>query len=330
MDCRVANAVFDLLHAHRVSLFAHSCVPLNLLAIRTRFAPSVRKSAPRNDVSVILSDSEGSQTPHPVFRFSAKAQNRKQTSPSRGEVKKVAFTLAEVLITLGIIGVVAALTLPSLITKYQKQAAVNQLKVAYSILYNAFTMATIEHGNVDDWTFFQENIDRQESSIEFVKKYLQPYIKNVEVYNSSGSYLLKGCKNVTYKNMNGSVRQCNSTVAFCETCKSGGGPIMTYLYMANGSIVAVLTRYDWFAEIFIDTNGYKGPNTWGKDVFRLKLRKPAISSRVCSMYGLSIPFGNICHSRDWSIEQGCNQNSQSACGEIIIYDGWQIKDDYPW
>lgn len=41
---------------------------------------------------------------------------------------KRAFTLAEVLITLGIIGVVAALTLPSVITNYQKKQTVEQLK----------------------------------------------------------------------------------------------------------------------------------------------------------------------------------------------------------
>ena len=34
-----------VLHAHRISLFAHSCTSLNLFAIRTRFTPSVRKSA---------------------------------------------------------------------------------------------------------------------------------------------------------------------------------------------------------------------------------------------------------------------------------------------
>ena len=39
------HPVLDLLHARRVSLFALTCIPLNLLAIRTRFAPSVRKSA---------------------------------------------------------------------------------------------------------------------------------------------------------------------------------------------------------------------------------------------------------------------------------------------
>ncbi len=41
-----------------------------------------------------------------------KAKNTKQTS---------AFTLAEVLITLAIIGIVAALTIPTLISNYQKK-----------------------------------------------------------------------------------------------------------------------------------------------------------------------------------------------------------------
>ena len=45
--------------------------------------------------------------------------------------KRSAFTLAEVLITLGIIGVVAAVTIPALVTTYQKRATESQLKKAY-------------------------------------------------------------------------------------------------------------------------------------------------------------------------------------------------------
>ena len=47
---------------------------------------------------------------------------------------KKAFTLSEVLITLGIIGVVAAITIPSLITKYQKKVIETTLKEDYSIM----------------------------------------------------------------------------------------------------------------------------------------------------------------------------------------------------
>ncbi len=60
--------------------------------------------------------------------------------------KRCAFTLAEVLITLGIIGVVAALTMPSLIEKHQKSVTINKLKSTYSILNNAIEHAKADYG----------------------------------------------------------------------------------------------------------------------------------------------------------------------------------------
>lgn len=61
------------------------------------------------------------------------------------------FTLAEVLITLGIIGVVAALTMPQLITNYKERQRVTQLKKAYSVLQQAFTMAVKDYGTPNYW-----------------------------------------------------------------------------------------------------------------------------------------------------------------------------------
>ena len=71
--------------------------------------------------------------------------------PSRLAAKKAAFTLAEVLITLGIIGVVAALTLPTLIQNHQKQVYVTQLKKAYSIYSNMFNKMAADQG-VTEWS----------------------------------------------------------------------------------------------------------------------------------------------------------------------------------
>lgn len=65
--------------------------------------------------------------------------------------KKTAFTLAEVLITLGIIGVVAAMTLPTLITNYKEKQTVTQLKKAYSTLAQAWQMMENEYGSIDEW-----------------------------------------------------------------------------------------------------------------------------------------------------------------------------------
>ena len=56
---------------------------------------------------------------------------------------KKAFTIAEVLITLGIIGVVAALTLPMLISKYQLKVFETAFKKQYSVIQNAIEYSTI-------------------------------------------------------------------------------------------------------------------------------------------------------------------------------------------
>ena len=61
-------------------------------------------------------------------------------------IRRAAFTLAEVLITLGIIGVVAALTIPILISNYRKQVTETKLKQTYSILSNATSKLIAETG----------------------------------------------------------------------------------------------------------------------------------------------------------------------------------------
>ena len=77
---------------------------LNLLAIRTRFTPSVRKFAP------LKREGRSDKT---LTRISKFTLFTKKFFPLPEVEGKVGFTLAEVLITLGIIGVVAALTLPN-------------------------------------------------------------------------------------------------------------------------------------------------------------------------------------------------------------------------
>ena len=67
---------------------------------------------------------------------------------THNSLKRPAFTLAEVLITLGIIGVVAAMTMPSLIQNYQRHVWLTQLKKSYSVLTNGFK-AMLAEDNVD-------------------------------------------------------------------------------------------------------------------------------------------------------------------------------------
>ena len=68
---------------------------------------------------------------------------------------KSGFTLAEVLITLGIIGIVAAMTLPSLVNKTNGKELEAQYKKAYSVLTQAVNRMNAEQGYVANWSSYR-------------------------------------------------------------------------------------------------------------------------------------------------------------------------------
>ena len=107
--------------------------------------------------------------------------------PRNDMMKKVAFTLAEVLITLGIIGVVAAMTLPALITNYKEKQTVSQLKKFYSTLSQAWLMMENEYGSMDEWGMSNTNTGQTDpetgerildpSAQLLIAERLKPYLK---------------------------------------------------------------------------------------------------------------------------------------------------------
>ncbi len=87
-------------------------------------------------------------------------------------MKKYAFTLAEVLITLGIIGFIAAMTLPALIQKQIEKHTVTRVKKAYSTIANAYRAAQYEYGD----NFRKEiNWMNSEGRVKFLDK-IRPFL----------------------------------------------------------------------------------------------------------------------------------------------------------
>lgn len=97
--------------------------------------------------------------------------------------EKFAFTLAEVLITLGIIGVVAAITIPSLITSYNKKITETRLAKFYSVFNQAIRLSVAENGDVDTWDdYWSASLSSTEEGHETVvegafETYLKPYMQ---------------------------------------------------------------------------------------------------------------------------------------------------------
>lgn len=90
----------------------------------------------------------------------------------RGGKKKVAFTLAETLITLGIIGVVAAMTIPNLITTHQKKVTVTKLQKSISVLNQAYKLSVAEQGQPEVDDILNMQIE------DYFYKYWAPYLKH--------------------------------------------------------------------------------------------------------------------------------------------------------
>lgn len=87
--------------------------------------------------------------------------------------KKIGFTLAEVLITLGIIGVIAAITIPTLIQKCTNRVVETRLKTFYVKINEAIKLSEVDNGEKEAWS--------ADNSLDFFNKYLKNYLKYMSV-----------------------------------------------------------------------------------------------------------------------------------------------------
>ena len=107
--------------------------------------------------------------------------------------KENAFTLAEVLITIAIVGVVAAMTIPTLIQNYKKKVVETKLLKFYSTMAQAVKLSEIDNGPKEQWEELKSGYEKDENgdddltkpkSEAWVYKHIVPYLKGVKVDNS--------------------------------------------------------------------------------------------------------------------------------------------------
>lgn len=173
------------------------------------------------------------------------------------KLKFTAFTLAEVLITLGIIGVVAALTIPTLINNSDKQEFLSRFKENYSIFSQITTQLNNECGGSVTGCLATPNAGNDDTQTRF--DFLNLYKAKLSVAKDCTNGTTKGCFiNAYYKNLNGT----DSAMNFEAGYWTGDARIQ----LTNG--VSVGARWITNAPgIIIDVNGPKGPNQFGKDFF---------------------------------------------------------------
>jgi len=241
-----------------------------------------------------------------------------------------AFTLSEVLITLGIIGIVAALTMPSLIQKHKEQEIVVKLKKFSSVMSQALTMAVQNEGEIPNWglgksgTGLEESDDELANSALAKKKFLDiitKYLKYTEYHPIDSEatiydrYTLDGTKFDFFAKrvvLPDGISIVGATI-LSPDCKQVRG--------ASRALQNIC------GELFVDINGKKGPNATGKDVFLFYYNR----------FGQLIPVGSAADTV-FTFEQLCNKSKTNnlngyGCTAWVMYNenmDYLHCDDLSW
>jgi len=227
-----------------------------------------------------------------------------------------AFTLAEVLITLAIIGVVAAITIPSIVANHQKRALETQFAKAYRTLSQAVNLAVAEHGGIETWDW-KETWTAEEKD-EFVKKYLLPYLNYTKFCSASKPNT--GCFPVfDYKYLNGVVWANYAVDAHPKALLADGTSVHFATWNDNpGSAMT----------IGVDINGHKKPNIVGRDVFCFGLYKqtgeflPAGINASGTYNATTNSFAKM--TREEALNS-CKNAASSNCTAVMVMDGFKMN-----
>ncbi len=211
-------------------------------------------------------------------------------------IKKCAFTLAEVLITLGIIGVVAAITIPSLVTSYQKHVVETKLARFNSTMNQTMRLSMADNGDPDSWLERNHNYSYPET-VEFMNTYFLPYMKYIKTEPSSSQNGIR----VTL--LDGSY--------FSFSVTQDGGDIVYYINGKTEINPRNKFQYQFTKKKDIGTNDVNSASYIEPYIFRWN--------------------GSVNHLKNgntWACKKGCT--NCGYCTKLIQLNGWKIPKDYPW
>lgn len=183
-----------------------------------------------------------------------------------------AFTLAETLITLAIIGIVAALTIPTVVMKYKEKVIVTKVKKAYSMLNSAYKMALVNNGEFNTWGFGEESTFEEDDDGNTILT--GSTIPNTQLFWEK----LTPSLNIIEKCMPEQTNCYRPDDLYNLNGKSRKGEINKYAFLTlnNGMTliggwvnnISCQKKNDVCADFSIDVNGIQNaPNSVGQDIF---------------------------------------------------------------
>ena len=206
---------------------------------------------------------------------------------------KKAFTMAEVLMVLAVIGVVAAMALPRLSDNVDEQALVAGVKKAYSDLQIAYDAMVTRYGEPDGWlSGFGKDSTKRKEATELLKNRLK---ESLDVDLDCGDSDT-GCMSTSY------------TDAYYLKLKSGTGLAISIVNDLDFTCSNFQNKYYpcKFGNIYVDVNGPdKGPNQDGYDIFDFVLSGNGVEPEGLS-YASGIYIYDETPNRNtaWAIKAG--------------------------
>ncbi len=230
-----------------------------------------------------------------------------------------AFTLAETIITLGVIGIVAAITIPLIINTYRRIAYPMQLKAVYSKLLVAQKTINDEYGTPDEWRFSNYVTDSDDScSFEIFKRYATELSAISITDTGNYKYETTGLSSKA-KMLNGTLAKGVPDWATIDYVFEGnqcrrmqlksGATVVMFFANTKGGVYWTLVGKKMYAAFMIDINGVSPPNIIGRDIFA---------------FGLKDGNNSIVPYMDDTAD--CNkQGAGLSCSRKIIQDDWKMN-----
>ncbi len=207
------------------------------------------------------------------------------------------FTLAEVLVTLGIIGVVSAMTVPSLMQNYQKQSYITQLHKVYNELSQSLVRYQTDKNAVN---LREAGLNNHDALSDFVKSTFK-VVKECET--------MQNCFADEYKTLAGTSAKAYYSREYNSYILASGAALRP-LYSPSGNKLI---------NIAVDINGQKGPNITGRDFFFVYVYNNGYIDDSDSDAPLST------ESREEMFSNGCQKGTTLyGCFGKILNDNWQM------
>lgn len=197
---------------------------------------------------------------------------------------KKAFTMAEVLVTIGIIGVVAAMTIPSLINRYRTFVLMQQFRKAYAAISVAAEKVQFDMGEnvkcnygaggswIDCRLFYQE-LFKQMNIIKSCKGYaLRKGCLPPEFYKATEDVYAEGYPNLDQEKLK------ENFLRDCRHFSSQSIERDNHVYVLQGGFHVILYGNGAAPLFWVDINGKKRPNKWGHDLFAFEFKKDKITN----------------------------------------------------